>query len=242
MNEFNIFPAIDLHQGQVVRLEQGSLDKQTTYSNQPAESAQRWINQGASWIHVVNLDGAFGKDQQANIHSLRKVLQAANGSAKIQFGGGLRDLASIAFALEMGIERVVIGTAAVKNPDLMHGALHTFGPEKIILGVDARDGLVRVAGWQEGTEITPQALIQQFQEDHLHTAIFTNISRDGMGSGPDIAAAKTLAQETGVNIIASGGVHSIADIQAVRRAGLSGVIVGKALYQKQFTLREALSC
>ncbi len=242
MNNFQIYPAIDLHKGRVVRLKQGDLARQTTYFDRPEEAAHQWINQGAQWLHVVNLDGAFGNDQQANIDALKRILQTANGSASIQFGGGLRDLSSIACVLEMGVSRVVIGTAAVKNPELMHGALRTFGPQRIVLGVDARDGLVRVSGWMEASKQTPADLIRQFLPDNLQTVIYTNIQRDGMGSGPDVSGARRLHEITGVSVIASGGVAATDHIQAIREAGLAGVVVGQALYQGLFTLTEAQSC
>jgi phosphoribosylformimino-5-aminoimidazole carboxamide ribotide isomerase len=242
MTDFQIYPAIDLHEGRVVRLKQGDLSRQTTYFDRPAEAAQQWIDQGAQWLHVVNLDGAFGNDQQANIDSLKDILRMANGCASVQFGGGLRDLSSLAWVLDMGVNRVVIGTAAVKNPRLMHGALRTFGPQRVILGVDARDGFVRVSGWLESAEQTPMDLIRQFLPDGLQTVIYTNIQRDGMGSGPDVAGAQRLHEATGVSVIASGGVASTSHIQAVRQAGLAGVVVGQALYQGQFTVTEAQSC
>jgi phosphoribosylformimino-5-aminoimidazole carboxamide ribotide isomerase len=242
MCEFEVFPAIDLHQGNVVRLKQGNLSQETQYFENPAVAAQAWIDQGAQWLHVVNLDGAFGKDQGKNIQSLKQILEIANGDALIQFGGGLRNLASIAYILEMGVARVIIGTGAIKNPDFMHGALKTFGPDAIILGVDAKDGLVRVSGWQEDSHRTPQSLIREFLPDNLERVIYTDIHRDGMQSGPDIATAKSLAEETGVRVIASGGVAKLSHILAIRQADLDGVVVGKALYEGNFTLAEAMAC
>ena len=242
METFTIYPAIDLRNGHVVRLQQGDRSHETRYSIDPAAAAKRWIEQGASWLHVVNLDGAFGEQSRTNLAALQEILKKANGKVKVQFGGGLRDLAMMDHVLRMGVSRVVIGTAAVLNPALLRSALDTFGPKKILLGVDARDGQVQVSGWEEGTRQSSEELITVFKKEGLVTVINTNILRDGMGRGVDITGSQALAERTGCEVIASGGVGSLDDIRSVREAGLAGVIVGKALYEEQFTLEEALAC
>lgn len=242
MNTFTIFPAIDLQNGNVVRLKQGDPSKAKVFDLDPVGAANKWLGQGANWLHIVNLNGAFGEDTQLNISALKAVLAAVNGSAFVQFGGGIRNLSSIDLLLSLGVSRIILGTAAVKNPSFLRDALHTFGSEKIVLGVDARNGRVSVSGWEEHTEITPLELIAKYMHEGLETVIFTNILRDGMGTGVDISSTKALSEGTGLNIIASGGVGSIEDIKAIKDAGLSGVIVGTALYENKFNLSEALVC
>ncbi len=242
MAEFTIYPAIDLREGRVVRLQQGDRKRETEYDSDPAAIAERWIEKGAAWLHVVNLDGAFGERSRTNLTALQAILRAANGKVRVQFGGGLRDMAIIAHVLRMGVSRVVVGTAAVRNPELMRSALRTFGPDRVILGVDYRDGQVKVSGWEEMSNKTPEELAAEFKKDGLDTMIATNIRRDGMGTGVDVSGARMLAETTGCLVIASGGVGSLDDIHSVRDAGLSGVIVGKALYDGRFSLEEALQC
>lgn len=242
MRNFTVFPAIDLRDGHVVRLKQGDKDRIKAFDLDPSKAAGRWVDQGATWLHVVNLDGAFGEDSNANLLALKQILSAANSHASVQFGGGLRDLASIDHIFSLGVSRVILGTAAVKNPKLLQEALKTFGSERIVLAVDARDGLVRVSGWKEQTAQTPLSLIKKFLPYGIATVIFTNIRRDGMQQGADIESTKQLSESAKLSVIASGGVASLEDIKAVRNSGLAGVIVGKALYENNFSLLEALSC
>lgn len=242
MEDFIIYPAIDLRKGRVVRLQQGDRNRVTRYDDDPAAAAKRWIEQGASWLHVVNLDGAFGETSRTNLTALQEILKAASGKTRVQFGGGLRDLAIMDHVLKWGAARVVIGTAAVQNPALMYSALSTFGPKKIVLGVDALDGRVKVAGWEKNTQQTSEELVSAFKTYGLTTVIATNIRRDGMGNGVDVSGNQALAEKTGCEVIASGGVGCLDDIRSVKEAGLAGVIVGKALYEERFTLEEALAC
>ncbi len=239
---FTVFPAIDLRNGHVVRLKQGKKENSKTFNLTPKKAAEKWISEGAKWLHVVNLDGAFGENSPENINALRQILLTAKSSADVQFGGGVRDLASIDQLLSLGISRVILGTVAVKKPELFKQALNTFGGRKIVLGVDAKDDQVRVSGWEENSNFSPTNLIKLFVPDGLRTVIFTNIQRDGMQSGVDIPSTCAIAKATGLDLIASGGVANIQDIQSAKEAGLSGVIVGKALYENQFTLSEALKC
>lgn len=238
MPPFTIFPAIDLRHGQVVRLAQGDPNRQTAYSADPLAVAERWKAEGAQWLHVVNLDGAFADSAQfSNLQSLQAILTLG---LRVQFGGGLRDEASVVRAFELGVARVVIGTAAVENPALVAWALQTYGPERVAVGIDARDGLVRVRGWAEGSGVTAQALAQQFATQGGRWCIFTDVARDGLGTGVNVEATAALAEASGLHVIASGGVHSAHDVEAVRTANLAGVIVGRALYEGQVSLKELL--
>ena len=242
MTPFTIYPAIDLREGQVVRLRQGRRADSKIFNLTPQQAAEMWIEQGATWLHVVNLDGAFGEEIQQNLSALQAILSTANGQAKVQFGGGLRSNNMIDEILSLGVDRVIMGTAAVVNPALLAGVLDTYSPERIVLGIDARDGLVQVAGWEQETSLTPIALTSRFLKFGLKTIIYTNIRRDGMGSGVDIEGTQALASATNLDVIASGGVGSLADIRQVKAAGLPGVIIGRALYENKFSLSEAIKC
>jgi phosphoribosylformimino-5-aminoimidazole carboxamide ribotide isomerase len=237
MNGFTVYPAIDLRQGKVVRLKQGDPARQTAYSDDPAGTARRWLDMGATWLHVVNLDGAFEENDAATRDALRKILELG---AQVQFGGGLRSLDGISAALEMGVQRVVIGTLAVEQPDVLAEALTRFGADRVAVGIDARDGLARVRGWQEGSGVPASDLARQMWTVGLRTVIFTDVSRDGMGDGLNIEATRALAEASGLDVIASGGVHTLADVIAARDAELAGVIVGRALYDGTLDLESAL--
>lgn len=238
---FIIYPAIDLRAGNVVRLKEGDANRMTAYSNDPAETARRWLRTGASWLHVVNLDGAFGENDSDNLKALRNILNVAKEfKASVQFGGGMRSLKAMESALSLGASRIVLGTIAVENPDLVADALKRFGDENVAVGIDARDGVVRVRGWKEGSGISVNDLALQLRTVGLRTVIFTDVSRDGLGSGLNIATTRTLADLSGLDVIASGGVHSLDDVLAARDAGLSGVIIGRALYEGSVDLKDAL--
>jgi len=242
MSPFTIYPAIDLKGGQVVRLKQGRRTDSKIFDLTPQEAAETWMDQGAAWLHVVNLDGAFREESQPNLAALQAILSIAKGKVKVQFGGGLRSTAAIREILELGVARVILGTTAVENPGLMGEALTKFGTERIVLGIDARDGLVQVAGWEKGTKLSPIALARRYLDQGMKTIIYTNVRRDGMQSGVDVDGTQALASATQLEVIASGGVGSLEDIHQVKAAGLPGVIVGKALYEKRFSLTEAIKC
>jgi phosphoribosylformimino-5-aminoimidazole carboxamide ribotide isomerase len=242
MSDFIIYPAIDLQEGRVVRLKQGNRLKSKAFDLKPAGSATRWIEQGAEWLHVINLDGAFGEDSQENIQAVRKIIAAGKDNISIQLGGGMRSMKSIRSSLSLGVKRVILGTAAVNNPGLMIDALKTFGADKIVLAIDARDGFVHVAGWEDKTKLSPIELASHFIDHGLKTVIFTNIKHDGMQKGVDIKTTQDLADATGLQVIASGGVGSLEDIRRVKMAGLAGVVIGKALYENNFTFSEAVRC
>ena len=234
---FTVYPAIDLRGGKVVRLTEGDPARMTAYSDDAAEMARRWLEAGASWLHVVNLDGAFGESDDANRMALESILKLG---ARVQFGGGIRSLNAIEAVLSLGVSRVVLGTIAIENPNVVADAIRKFGAERIAVGIDARDGLVRVRGWKEGSGIAVTDLALQMRTLGLATVIFTDISRDGLGSGLNIAATRALAEVSGLDVIASGGVHTIEDVIAAREANLSGMIIGRALYKGTIDLRSAL--
>ena len=236
MGDFTIYPAIDLRDGRVVRLAQGDPDRETAYDNQPLAVARRWQAAGAMWLHVVNLDGAFGEGGRKNVTALARILTTG---LRVQFGGGVRDLVTVRRVLDLGVSRVVLGTVAVENPAVVEAALADFGPERLAVGIDARDGYVRTRGWREAAPLKAADLAQQWASIGGRWLVFTDIARDGMGSGVNVDATAALAQATGLTVIASGGVASLDDVQRVKSAGLHGVIIGRALYEGQVSLEAA---
>ena len=234
-----IFPAIDLHAGRVVRLKQGRADAETKYSDDPAQVAARWQNEGAEWLHIVNLDGAFGETASANLREFTRIISAI--SIPVQFGGGLRDIVSIETAFALGVARIVIGTAAIENPQLVSDAIARFGVERVAVGIDARDGMVATRGWREQSQVSAIDLAKQMRERGVTRIIYTNIARDGMLRGVDADATANLGRAANVRVIASGGVASLRDIEALAtRQEIEGVIVGQALYTNAISLREAI--
>jgi phosphoribosylformimino-5-aminoimidazole carboxamide ribotide isomerase len=237
MAEFTIYPAIDLRAGKVVRLAQGDPNRQTIYSEDPLETARRWQSEGASWLHVVNLDGAFGERTTANELALGEILRIG---LKVQFGGGIRDLSGIQRVLNAGVARVVIGTAAIENPLLIDVAMRKYGEEKVAVGIDARAGKAKIRGWGQDSKLDPVGLGRKVFSQGIRWCVFTDIERDGVSMGVNLPATLALAQSTGLRVIASGGVASLQDVDAVAKASLPGVIIGRALYEDAFTLRAAL--
>ena len=232
-----IYPAIDLLEGQVVRLREGDPVQRSVFSNDPVETAQQWIDRGAEWLHMVSLDGTFGAANQ-NLAILEKV---AKLNVQVQFTGGLRDLASLQCALEAGASRVVIGTMAVRDPAAAGEAIGRFGAASVAVALDAKAGKVATHGWTELSQQTPIELGQRLREMGAVHALYTDISRDGGMSGANIADTVALAQATGLQVIASGGVSTLGDITELARSGaVAGAIIGMALYQKAFTLEDAL--
>lgn len=237
MRVWDIYPAIDLRDGWVVRLRQGDPSRETAYSDDPAAVARRWADAGATWVHVVNLDGALGEGSAANLAALGRIVPAG---LRVQFGGGLRQFSDLRRVLELGVARVVVGTAAVEDPALVERALDGFGAQRVAIGIDARSGSVRTRGWQQATEITPGELGRRWADAGARWIIYTDVARDGMGTGLSVAATAALARATGVHVIASGGVRSLEDVRSTFEAGLSGVIIGRALYEGQVALTDAL--
>ena len=234
-----IYPAIDILGGKAVRLKQGRPADATVYG-QPLEMAQRWVQKGAEWLHVVDLDGAF-EGKPRNIDILRD-MAAAVPMAKIQVGGGVRSMRVVESLLDAGIQRVVLGTAAVQDPDFVKHAL-TERTHNIAIGIDARDGNVHVSGWTEDSNIGAIDLAKRLQDLGAHLVIYTDIARDGILAGPNVVATKQMLDNTELSVIASGGVSSLADVQHLSELDnwrLDGVIIGKALYEGLIQLEEAL--
>ncbi|MDI1471064.1 MAG: 1-(5-phosphoribosyl)-5-[(5-phosphoribosylamino)methylideneamino]imidazole-4-carboxamide isomerase [Thermodesulfovibrio sp.] len=233
----HIIPAIDLKDGKCVRLRQGKFSEVTVYYNNPQDAALKWQNEGAKVLHVVDLDGAFsGKIQ--NLSSIKKIRNAFKG--EIEVGGGIRTEEDVRILLDCGIDRVILGTVAVEAPDFVKDICKKF-PGKIIAGIDARDGYVAVKGWVELTKIKATELAQGMQEHGVWGIIYTDISRDGMLTGPNIEATKALVERLTIPVIASGGVSSIDDIKKLSKIpNLWGVIVGKALYEGTLKFSEAI--
>lgn len=236
---FTIYPAIDMRGGKCVRLLQGDYQKETVYGDSPFEMAQQFANAGAAWIHMVDLDGA--KDGQ-RVNDKFVIQAAQNLDAKVQIGGGIRTEADIVHYLERGVERVIIGSIAVSNPEFAIEMIQKYGTH-IAVGIDAKNGYVATHGWLTTSELKAVDLGKRFADAGAETFIFTDIATDGMLSGPNVAAIEQMAVETGKSVIASGGVSSLEDLtvlQALFEKGVTGAIVGKALYEGRFTVREAL--
>jgi len=239
MTAFTVFPAIDLRKGKVVRLTQGDPEKQTIYGQDPARVAHRWLAAGAEWLHVVDLDGAFGDPGQGNREALAVILKT---NARVQFGGGLRTLDQAEQALSSGVSRLILGTRAAESPELVEEAIARFGADRVGVGIDVREGRVQVRGWTKDSGLDSQELAKQLYEVGARTIVHTDITRDGMGRGLNVEASKELSEAIGLRVIASGGVASLDDVRRARQAGLRGVIIGRALYEGQISLREALEC
>ncbi len=234
----NLFPAIDLRQGRVVRLSQGESTRQTAYGDDPVAVAIAFAEAGARWIHVVDLDRAFGEGDNAGVIS--RLAQEVGGRLQVQVGGGIRDMARLTELIDLPIARLVLGTAAIADVAFVADALAIAGPDRIAVGVDVRDGVVAVRGWRESSGETAVAVTRRMVAAGVRTLIHTDIARDGMLTGPDVDGARALQAE-GVEVIASGGVGTLDHLRAVAAAGLAGAIVGRALYEQRFTLAEALS-
>lgn len=234
-----VIPAVDLKGGKCVRLFQGKADRETVYYENPLEVALMWEQKGARRLHMVDLDGAFQGSPQnkAVIKEIAAALQIP-----IQMGGGIRKEETVEELLSLGISRVIIGTAAVDNPGLVERLVETYG-EKIMVGVDAQDGLVAVKGWVEASTLKALDLVKQMEQLGIKEVVYTDISRDGTLQGPNFDSTREIAENTGLKIIASGGVSSLEDIKKAKElegVGISGIIVGQALYTEKFTLEEAL--
>ena len=233
----NIYPAIDLKDNACVRLLQGRMEDATVYGRDPAQMARRWVSEGARWLHVVDLDGAFA-GESVNLPAIQAIV-AASG-IPVQLGGGIRTLEQIGRMLEqVGVQRVILGTAAIEEPDLVAEAVRRYG-ERIAVGIDASQGRVAVRGWAEATAVTPVELWLKMTALGVQTIIYTDISRDGMLTGPNFEATKELIEATGAQVIVSGGVASLEDVRRSRAIGAEGVILGRAMYPGAVALGQAL--
>lgn len=234
-----VIPAIDLQEGKCVRLLRGERNKATIFSHDPVGFALKWQSQGAELIHIVDLDGAFeGRPQNSEV--IAKIASAVD--IPVQLGGGMRDAATVKNALELGVERVILGTAAVEDHHFVKKMVELYG-QRILVGIDAKEGIVAVKGWVEKTGERAVEFALKMQQLGVKEIIYTDISRDGTLEGPNIEALKTMAVALKVPVIASGGISSLNDLRALKELeplGVSGVIVGQALYAGRFTLKEAI--
>ena len=233
-----VIPAIDLKNGKCVRLREGKMHEETIFSEDPISTAGSWFSQGAEILHIVDLDGAVeGKPMNQEIIFS---IVAEFPEKRIQIGGGIRSFESASEYLDEGIERVIMGTSAVEEPDMLKDFCTKF-PNRLVLGIDALDGFVKTQGWLKGSGISPSELVKKFEDDPIAAIIFTDISKDGMMIGPNIEATSDLANQTKIPVIASGGVSSLDHItQLVEKKNISGVICGRALYEKAFTYADVL--
>jgi phosphoribosylformimino-5-aminoimidazole carboxamide ribotide isomerase len=233
----DLFPAVDIRDGRVVRLSQGEASRETSYHDDPVAQAEGFADAGARWIHVVDLDRAFGTGE--NLGTIRRLAERTRGRARVQVGGGVRSLDALSAVLALGVERVVLGTAAVTEPALVPAALRLAGSGRIAIGLDAKGGRIAIRGWVETTDLLVDDLCLRVLREGATTIIYPDVSRDGMLSGPDLEGAKRL-QGLGAQVIASGGVSALGDLRAASAARLAGIIVGRAIYEGRFTVREAL--
>ncbi len=232
-----VIPAIDLKDGKCVRLLQGRPDRVTEYSGDPHEIARRWESYGAKLLHVVDLDGAFTGNQK-NLESVRKIRESVK--IKIEAGGGIRDMERIELLISLGINRVILGTIAIEKPELVKEACKRY-PDRVLVGIDAKNGLVAVKGWVEVTDVRAKDLALKMQDYGAAGIIYTDITKDGMMTGPNIEATREMVEALSIPVIASGGVSSLDDIKKLMKIdGLWGVIVGKALYSGAIDLKEAI--
>jgi phosphoribosylformimino-5-aminoimidazole carboxamide ribotide isomerase len=240
---FTIYPAIDLRNGQVVRLRQGDPSQQTTYSDNPSAVARRWASEGATWLHVVNLDGAFGEATTAKANRRALGDMCCMIKTKIQFGGGLRSIDDVKAAFDSGADRVVLGTAAAENPQLVADALAQYGAERVAVGLDSREGMVVTHGWQHATQMSATELGTLMREMGVIHALYTEVGRDGMMTGAAAELTAALAQLTGLKVIASGGVRNLDDVKELLQyesRGVAGVIIGRAIYEGTLSVKEAI--
>lgn len=232
-----LFPAIDIKNGQCVRLRQGSFRDVLVYSDVPLKVAKEWEASGASYIHVVDLDGAL-VGYSVNESVIKEIIDNIN--IPIQLGGGIRSIKDIENKLNLGVSRVIIGTKAAVDPGFMKEAISIFGSDKVIAGIDAKDGIVAVEGWEKLSEYNAVTLALEMKNIGVKTIVYTDIAKDGMLQGPNIHYTAEMIEETGLNIIASGGVSSLKDLEKLSEINSYGAIIGKALYENNIELKKAI--
>lgn len=234
-----LLPAIDLKEGKCVRLKQGDMAQTTVFNDDPAAQAQEFVTQGAEWIHIVDLDGAFA-GKPVNATAVESILKKV--SVNIELGGGIRTIETIKMWIDKGVTRVILGTIALRDPDFVKKACREF-PDKIAVGIDAKDGFVAVEGWAEKSEMTALDLARCFESVGVNAIIYTDVSRDGVLQGPNLPATVRLASSISTPVIVSGGISSLKDIEACKREeknNIIGVIAGRAIYENRFSVRQAV--
>jgi phosphoribosylformimino-5-aminoimidazole carboxamide ribotide isomerase len=235
-----VIPAIDIRNGNCVRLSQGRKEAETVFSDDPAAMAERWEKEGAELLHVVDLDGAFEKAPR-NLEAIRKILGAVG--IDVQVGGGIRNMQTLDMVFSLGVTRVVIGTEAIRNPRFVSEACSAY-PGRIVVGIDARDGKVAIEGWTETTTLSAADLAKRFEDSGVAAVNFTDIRRDGMQTGPNLEETRKLAEAIRIPVVASGGVATLRDVLdliGLEPFGVSGIITGKALYSGSLKLSEAIA-
>ena len=232
-----LYPAIDLKDGKCVRLKQGEFKDITVYCEEPYKVAKYFEQNGAGFIHLVDLDGAL-QGFSVNEAAIKKIVSSV--SIPCELGGGIRTMEDIERVLSYGIYRVIIGTKAVKNPEFVREAVARFGAERIVVGVDAKNGMVAIEGWEQVSDKTALSLCLMMKEMGVESIVYTDISKDGMLMGPNVSMTKELTEKTGLNIIASGGVSSMDDLRNLASAGIKGAIIGKAIYENRVKVDEAV--
>lgn len=235
-----LLPAIDIRSGRCVRLRQGREDAETIYGDDPVAVAESWAQQGAEWLHIVNLDGAFGRASD-NLRIVQKIASARK--VKIEFGGGLRSEEDVDHAFDLALDKVVLGTIAVADRAALSRILGKHGADRIVVALDARNGIVTTNGWTSNSGVSVIDAAREFENAGVKEVLYTDVGRDGMLNGPDVPRLRELFGRTMLDVIASGGIGSVEDLKLLARlqeSRLAGVIVGKALYEKKFTYREAV--
>ncbi|MDE0186845.1 MAG: 1-(5-phosphoribosyl)-5-[(5-phosphoribosylamino)methylideneamino]imidazole-4-carboxamide isomerase [Candidatus Poribacteria bacterium] len=232
-----IIPAIDLRNGKCVNLLQGRPEEETIFSNQPVTMAQQWQQEGAEYLHLVDLDGAF-RGTASNLPIVKQIIGAV--SIPTQLGGGIRTIERLHQIMDLGVSRAILGTAALKNPQLVEEALNIYG-ERIAVGIDAKDGMVATEGWLNLSQVSAFTFAKEIEAKGIQTIIYTDIKSDGMLKGPNLASTQTLIQTVNINVIASGGITSIQDVVDLKTCGATGAIIGRALYTKMLNLKAAIT-
>ncbi len=233
-----LYPAIDMKNGKCVRLTQGLFDNVKVYGDSPADMAKLWASQGATFLHLVDLDGALA-GHSVNESAIRAIVEQVK--TPVELGGGLRSREAVQYMLDLGVSRCIIGTKAAQQPEFIRELVDQFGPERIVAGVDAKDGMVAVEGWERTSALTALELCLKMKEYGVRHIVYTDISRDGMLTGPNVPYTKMLTEKTGLDVIASGGVSSMEDLETLYKNGIQGAIIGKALYENRIHLPEAIA-
>lgn len=240
-NKFTLYPAIDIKNGKCVRLLFGDMNKETIYNNDPLDQANWFVDQGAEWLHIVDLDGAV-KGDQVNKNSILKILKTLQNRVKIQIGGGIRSQENIDFWLDNFVDRVILGTLALENPNFVNSLSQQYF-KKIIIGADVRNGMIASHGWEKQSEISALDLLRNFDQSLISSVIYTDITKDGSMTGVSLDETINFAKKNAHPVIASGGVSNLNDVVKLYENfsnGIEGVVIGRALYDKKFTFKEAL--